>query len=34
MTGNSNKVRAFISLVEPYGIVEMARTGKLALKRG
>ena len=34
LTGNSNKVRAFISLVEPYGIVEMARTGKLALKRG
>jgi acetolactate synthase-1/3 small subunit len=34
MTGNSNKVRAFLSLVEPYGIIEMARTGNLALKRG
>jgi acetolactate synthase-1/3 small subunit len=34
MTGNSNKVRAFINLVEPYGILEMARTGNLALKRG
>ena len=34
MTGNANKVRAFLSLIEPYGIVEMARTGNLALKRG
>ena len=34
MTGNSNKVKAFLNLVEPYGIVEMARTGNLALKRG
>ena len=34
MTGNANKVTAFLKLVEPYGIVEMARTGNLALKRG
>lgn len=34
MTGNANKVRAFLNLVEPYGIVEMARTGNVALKRG
>jgi acetolactate synthase-1/3 small subunit len=34
MTGNSNKVKAFLSLIEPYGIIEMARTGNLALKRG
>lgn len=34
MTGNANKVQAFLNLVEPYGIVEMARTGNLALKRG
>ncbi len=34
MTGNANKVRAFLNLIEPYGIVEMARTGNLALKRG
>jgi len=34
MTGNANKVKAFLSLIEPYGIVEMARTGSLALKRG
>ena len=34
MTGNSNKVQAFLNLIEPYGILEMARTGNLALKRG
>lgn len=34
MTGNANKVGAFLKLIEPYGIVEMARTGNLALKRG
>ena len=34
MTGNSNKVQAFLNLIEPYGIGEMARTGNLALKRG
>ena len=34
MTGNANKVQAFLNLIEPYGIVEMARTGNLALKRG
>ncbi|CAI8260850.1 MAG: Putative acetolactate synthase small subunit [Opitutia bacterium UBA7350] len=34
MTGNSNKVRAFLNLIEPYNVIEMARTGNLALKRG
>jgi acetolactate synthase-1/3 small subunit len=34
MTGNDNKVSAFLNLIEPYGIIEMARTGNLALKRG
>ncbi len=34
MTGNPNKIKAFLNLVEPYGIMEMARTGGLALKRG
>jgi len=34
MTGNANKIKAFLDLIEPYGIVEMARTGNLALKRG
>lgn len=34
MTGNNSKVRAFLNLVEPYGILEMARSGTIALKRG
>ena len=34
MTGNPNKIKAFLNLVAPYGIIEMARTGGLALKRG
>jgi acetolactate synthase-1/3 small subunit len=34
MTGNANKVEAFLNLIAPYGIIEMARTGNLALKRG
>ena len=34
MTGNANKVTAFLSLIQPYGIQELARTGNVALKRG
>ena len=34
MTGNASKVRAFLNLIEPYGVLEMARTGNVALKRG
>ena len=34
MTGNASKVTAFLNLTKPYGIIEMARTGNLALKRG
>ncbi len=33
MTGNKNKVSAFLGLIEPFGIVELARTGQLALTR-
>ncbi|MEM7791029.1 MAG: acetolactate synthase small subunit [Verrucomicrobiota bacterium] len=34
MTGNASKVEAFLNLIEPYGVLEMARTGNVALKRG
>lgn len=33
MTGNKNKVSAFLGLIEPFGITELARTGQLALTR-
>lgn len=32
-TGNKNKIRAFLNLIIPFGIVEMARTGGVALER-
>lgn len=33
MTGNKNKVLAFLGLIEPFEIIELARTGQLALTR-
>jgi acetolactate synthase I/III small subunit len=30
-TGDSHKIKALIDLLKPYGIVEIARTGKIAL---
>ncbi len=33
-TGNENKIRAFLNLVTPFGVQEMARTGNVALTRG
>ncbi|MCF0145670.1 MAG: acetolactate synthase small subunit [Eubacterium sp.] len=34
ITGDSEKINAFITVVEPYGILEMCRTGVVALQRG
>lgn len=33
ITGNRDKVDAFIGMVRPFGIIELARTGSVALKR-
>ncbi len=34
MTGTREKVGAFIDLLAPFGIVELMRTGRLAMSRG
>jgi len=34
LTGTSNKIDAFISLMKPFGVKEVARTGITALSRG
>lgn len=34
LTGEPNKIDGFIQVIEPYGIMEMARTGVTALSRG
>ncbi len=34
ISGQERKIQAFIDLMRPYGIVELARTGRIALVRG
>lgn len=34
MTGETDKIEAFINLVEPFGIIELCRTGIVSLDRG
>jgi acetolactate synthase-1/3 small subunit len=33
ITGKDNKIQAFVELVKPFGIVEIVRTGKIAIAR-
>ena len=34
VTGNENKIMAFLCLIEPFGVSEVARTGTVSLRRG
>jgi acetolactate synthase-1/3 small subunit len=34
VTGTQEKIDAFERLVRPFGLVEMARTGEIAISRG
>ena len=34
ITGDPTKIDAFVELMKPYGILEMCRTGIVALERG
>lgn len=34
ISGTEGKIEAFIELMRPYGIIELARTGRIALVRG
>ena len=34
IAGQERKIEAFIELMRPYGILEMVRTGRIALVRG
>ena len=34
ISGQEGKIEAFIDLMRPYGILDLARTGRIALVRG
>lgn len=34
MTGKTDRVEALLNMVEPFGIIELSRTGSVALERG
>ncbi|MEE9403583.1 MAG: acetolactate synthase small subunit [Algisphaera sp.] len=34
VAGSEEKLEAFLQLIEPYGIIELARTGVIAMRRG
>jgi acetolactate synthase-1/3 small subunit len=34
MTGDENKINAFLDIIRPYGIIEMVRTGVIGMTRG
>ena len=34
LTGSDDKIEAFEALVRPFGLIEMARTGEIAISRG
>jgi acetolactate synthase-1/3 small subunit len=34
LTGDVNKVKAFLNMMKHYGIIEIVRTGGIALQRG
>jgi len=34
VTGSHDKIEAFERMVRPFGLIEMARTGEIAISRG
>ena len=34
VTGTTDKIEAFESMVRPFGLIEMMRTGEIAISRG
>jgi acetolactate synthase-1/3 small subunit len=34
ITGTTEKIEAFEKLIRPYGLIEMMRTGEIAISRG